>query len=576
MKKTMRILLPIILAIVIILCSVWYLFVYDRAFARDMLLSCARFCEQRGNYSVSTWFYNCAYGLADDDSASKDQVAIELAEQYKRAGNYTKAEYTLTNAIADGGGIDLYIALSKTYIEQDKLYDAVTMLDNVTDPEIKAQLDAMRPSIPALSPDSGLYNQYISVAIIGDPGKLLVATGGKYPSLNNPPYSEPIKLTDGENIVYALTVGENNLVSPLAVGTYTIGGVITEVDFADAAIEAEVRKILRVGDDVVIYNNDLWKITDFTIPAEATTYEDLEHFIFLTTLTLENGVGGDLSCIGSMPNLTELTIKNTPITPETVEAIGNLKALKKLTLQKCGVSNISGLSGATAVEELDLSNNAIADISSLSGMKNLTTVNIEQNFITALDGLSGMVSLKTLDASNNVITSLAPIAGMKALTWLDVSNNNITQLGTMNDLPALEYLCLAANKLSGVSALANCTALTELDISENSITDISKLSALINLMYLDFSYNQVSALPHFPLSCALVTIDGSHNTITTLEPLAGLENLNNVHMDYNADITSVDCLAKCYNLIQVNVYGTKVTSARALTDMSVIVNYDPT
>ena len=30
--------------------------------------------------------------------------AIELAEQYKSSGNFTKAEFTLSNAIADGGG----------------------------------------------------------------------------------------------------------------------------------------------------------------------------------------------------------------------------------------------------------------------------------------------------------------------------------------------------------------------------------------------------------------------------------------------------------------------------------------
>lgn len=576
MKKTMRIILPIILVIAIILCMVWYLFIYDRAFARDMLLSCARFSEERGNFNVSAWFYNRAYDLADGDSASKDQVAIELAEQYKHANNYTKAEYTLTKAIADGGGIDLYIALCKTYIEQDKLFDAVNMLDNVTDPEIKAQLEKMRPKTPTLSPDSGLYNQFISVSVTGYSGTLYAASGGVYPSIKGAPYSEAIPLIEGENIVYALSVSEDGIVSSLAVGTYTIGGVIKEVVFVDSAVEAEIRNLLNVSADRVLYNNELWKITEFTVPAEAKSYDDLQHLAFLTSLTLEDGVTADLSCLANMPNLETLTIKNTVVNKEAVDAIGTMIHLTDLTLQGCSISNISALKGAVLVVNLDLSHNSIADVSALSSMIHLETVNLEHNVVTEISSMSALSGLKTLDISNNVITSLAPISSLSSLTWVDAGNNNISELGNLSDLSSLEYLCLTTNKLSNVSALANCKALTELDISKNSITDISKLSALTNMMYFNFSYNQVTALPVFPTSCALVTINGSYNNLSSLDALAGLENLNNVHMDYNAEITSVDALASCYKLIEVNIYGTKVTSVRKLTEMSVIVNYNPT
>jgi hypothetical protein len=51
--------------------------------------------------------------------------------------------------------------------------------------------------------------------------------------------------------------------------------------------------------------------------------------------------------------------------------------------------------------------------------------------------------------------------------------------------------------------------------------------------------------------------------------------LNNVYMDYNEEIASVEALAVCPVLIQVNVYGTKVTEVKSLTDQSVIVNYTP-
>lgn len=578
MKKGMRIILPIILVIVILACSIWYLFIYDRPFARDMLLSFARISEESGSLELSEWFYNQAYNLADqDDAASRDQVAIELSEQYKRTKNYTKAEYTLSNAIANGGGIDLYIALCQTFVEQDKLYDAVNMLDNVKDPEIKAQLDALRPAAPELSPDpSRPYNQYISVSATAESGTLFVASNGRFPSKYDAPYSEPLRLTDGENVINALVLSDDNLVSALTSETYTVGGVVKEITFVDPAVEAEVRKLLNVSDDKQLLNSDLWKITEFTVPEGTANYADLVHMTFLTKLTLENGVSGDLSCIGAMTNLTDLTIKNTVVTREAVEAIGTLIYLENLTLENCNLSNISAFKGATAIVTLNLSHNAISDINALSSMKDLKELNLEHNVITAISPLSALASLTKLDISNNVISSLAPISGISALTWLDAGTNAITELGDMSSLTALTYLCLNTNKLVNVSTLANCTALTELDIAKNSVTDISKLAALTNMITFDFSNNQVTALPEFTTTCALATIKGAYNNISTLQPLSGLDNLNNVFMDYNSEISSVKCLANCYKLIEVNVYGTKVSDVSALTGMDVIVNYNPT
>ena len=115
MKRFFQIFIPIVLVLAIIACSWWYLFIYDRDFTRDVLLSGARYFEAQGNHAVATWFYNTAYAQSEDS----DGVAIELAQQYIASGNYTKAEYTLTSAISDGAGADVYIALCKTFVEQD-------------------------------------------------------------------------------------------------------------------------------------------------------------------------------------------------------------------------------------------------------------------------------------------------------------------------------------------------------------------------------------------------------------------------------------------------------------------------
>ncbi len=570
MKKTVRILTAILLAAAIIICSAWYLFVYDREFTRDVLLSCARGLESGGSHTAAAWFYNLAYAQSDNG----DHVAIELAAQYKRSGNYTKAEYTLYNAISNGGGADVYIALSKLYVEQDKLLDAVTMLGGITNPEIKAQLDAMRPAAPTFSPDPGFYNQYISVTITSD-DTVYFSTAGEYPSVTTAPYEAPISLGDGENNIYALAVNEEGLVSPLATCGYTVGGVIELVEFADAAMEAEIRKQLNVGPAIELFSNRLWEIKSFTIPEGTVDYSDLQHMISLESLTVEKGVGDQLGNLAGLSNLTELTVKNTPVPQDALSSIAVLPKLKKLTLTGCSLTSIAVLEKAVGITHLVLSGNAIRDIAPISKMTGLEELSLQNNAVNDVSALSGNTALIKLNISHNAVPTLAPLSSLSALTTLDASTNMLTDLGKLGMLTALEYLSLAANQLTDISQLASCTSLTELDVSSNSLTGITSLSPLEKLQKFNFSHNQVTELPKFTKSCDLVTIDGSYNKLSSLDRLSGLQDLNIVYMDYNENLASVSALAKCPSLIEVNVYGTSVTEVKSLTSQSIVVNYNP-
>lgn len=571
MKKILRILLPIILSVAIIACLIWYLFVYDRAFARDVLLSMARLSDTNGNHTVATWFYNRAYDHAEDS----DSVAIELAEQYKRIDNYTKAELTLSNAIANGGGVDLYIALCKTYVEQDKLLDAVTMLNGITNTDVKAKLDSMRPPAPTCQPAPGFYNQYLSVTLEGEGGKLYANAKGEYPSVTSDLYTAPIALGDGENTIYAVTVADNGLVSPVSVFGYTIGGIIEELEFTDDTMEAELRKLLNVDADKVLFTNDLWTITEFTMPEGVKRYDVLKHMAFVKKLTIKKGVGAELTNLSTLSNLEELTITGTSVSQEVLAAIAKLPKLKVLSLQNCSLSGISVLADATGITHLDLSGNAIRSVDALSKIKGLQEVNLQHNAINTVSPLASLTALTKLDISYNALTTIAPLSTVTSLSWLDASNNSISDLGSIGNLSSLSYLSLASNKLKSVNAVASCKALTELDISGNSLTDITKLSALTKLTTLNFSHNKVTTLPGFSKSCELMKITGSYNSIKNLDPLKGLSNLAFVNMDYNEELSSVKPLADCHKLIEVNVYGTKVKSVKALTDLGVVVNYNP-
>lgn len=571
MKNNFRRIVPLILVVFIVATIGWYLFVYDRTFTRDVLLNCARYFDGNGNAKVASLCYDWAYTYSGND----EEVAIELANQYKRDGNYTKAEVTLTNAIADGGAAELYVALSKTYVEQDKLLDAVTMLNNIADPAIKAELDVMRPAAPTADPEPGFYSQYISVSLSGSGGVVYCNTNGEYPSTADDFYSEPITLGAGETTLYAITVGSNGLVSPVSIMAYTVNGVIEPAVFTDSAMEAAVRTLLDVDADKELFTNDLWEITEFTVPHDADSLEDLKLIPYVEKLTIADKKLSSLSALSSLTKLEELDLSNSRFPTEDLEILANLHSLTSLTLSNCGLSTIAKLEGAAALTVLDLSSNTIRNMAALSSITTLKELNLQHNAVTDLSDLSGLTELSKLDISYNSVSSLTPLASCTNLTWLDAGNNSIVTLSAVDQMPRLQYLALNYNNIADISILKTCTVMTELYISNNKLENITSLNDLSALEVLDFSYNDVYEVPIWSGGGALRSINGSYNNISSIDTLWNMENLTYIYMDYNA-ITSISNLSKCPNLVMINVYGNEVTSTSSLTERGIIVNWDPT
>lgn len=571
MKRAFKRLIPLLLAVGIIASIGWYLFVYDRAFTRDMLIQQARFFDAQGNPKITAMLYNLAYQYTGQD----EDVAIELANQYKSDGNYTKAEFTLTNAIADGGTVDLYIALCKTYVEQDKLLDAVAMLDNIGDPDIRMQLDRLRPAAPTADPAPGYYTEYISVSLTTQEGTLYCTTDGEYPSIADAPCTEPIKLPGGETVIYALTVADNGMVSPLSILGYTVGGVIEEAIFEDPAVELAIREELGVDSDEVLMTDQLWDITRFTVPEDAHSLNDLALLPYLQSLTISGMKPESLSDLSSLAELTELHMTDCRFPVEDLKIIAALPMLEKLTLSGCNLSTISDLSGAMKLNYLDLSENTLRNLDPLIPMATLQELYLQHNAVTSLEALSALTNLRKLDVSFNSVTSLSVLASCPSLSWINAGNNLITSPAGAENIAALSHLDLDHNQLTDVSILGSCNNLTELNISNNAIADISALANLTGLTALNCSYNALTALPAWPEGSALSILEASYNQIESVEPLRKLEELTYVYMDYNK-LTTVDPIAECYRLVMVNVYGNEIEDVSKLNEHNIIVNYDPT
>jgi len=571
MKKTFKFLMPLILGLLIIASIIWYLFIYDRAFTRDTLLNQARYQDMSGNSRLSSWFYDAAYRFSGLD----ENVAIELANQYKHDGNYTKAEFTLTEAIHNAPTAELYTALSRTYVEQDKLLDAVKLLDSVSHPEIKAQLDVLRPIAPVPNMVPGFYSEYIQVKLDSRAKYIFYSTDGSYPSIDGELYLNAVELPAGETALKAIAVGEEGLVSPVAVLNYTITGVIEEVTFEDKAINAAVRELIGADEDELILSNQLWDITEFTVPNGARNYADLAYLPNLSHLTIKEQHLDNLDFLASLQKLTGLNLSGSRFDVQHLAQVVALPELTELILSDCSLSTIDPLANAETLQSLDLSHNTIRNLDVLATMPNLKNLNLQHNAVNSLDVLGVLGSLEQLSVGYNAISTLAPLSGCHNLTALEADHNYLESLDGVYGLSKLSSLSVDYNNIADVSYLAGNTALTNLSIASNSITNISALDKLNNLEILDFSGNQVDALPQWSDNCPLRTIDGSYNLLTSIDELSNLQSLTHVYMDYNL-ITDIDALENCFCLVQVNVYGNAIPDVSALRERDVIVNYDPT
>lgn len=579
MKKLVRIIVPILMAVFIVAAIGWFLLDYDRDFTRDMLLREARLNDMRGNTSLSAWFYKMAYSHSGNDEA----VAIELANQYKSEGNYTKAEVTLAKAINSRPSADLYVALCRTFVEQNKLIDAVNLLNGITDSAVKEAVEARRPAVPTPSYPTGTYSQYISVELFSDGSSVLFTTNGEYPSTADVPYSEPIKLPVGETVIRSISINGEGLVSPWGMNGYTIGGVVEEINFGDYAMANEILRLIGKDESDVVFSNELWDIKEFTVPEGTTYLDDLRRMTHLESLTIHNysfqsaDELRSLINVASLTELTELDLTGCRFDDTaSLALLARLPRLEKLTLSNCGISTIADLAEVTNLTYLDLSYNTVRNIEAVMGMKNLKELHMQHNALTALDNLT-LFELEKLDISHNSLSTLAPLAACTKLNWLDVSSNPIggERLRGLEGLKVLSTLNANECGLSDVSILSGCLQLKELSISDNSITDISMLASLLNLEIFDFSRNGVYALPGWTESGALRVVQGSYNKINSVYYLTVMQNLTYVSLDYN-NLTDISPLANCANLVQVNVYGNQISSVTDLTDHSIIVNYDPT
>jgi len=164
----------------------------------------------------------------------------------------------------------------------------------------------------------------------------------------------------------------------------------------------------------------------------------LRNFTNLTCLTLGNTLEGrmDFSPLEALVNLEHLRLW-VAIQLSDLSIIGGLTNLTELTIHAANIRDLTPLNNLTNLTYLDLQGNRIREISDLNphSFPNLTILRLRDNQIIDISPLKNFTNLTILGLGSNQITDASPLKSLTNLMDIDLAGNPIPQ-GDIDELAA--------------------------------------------------------------------------------------------------------------------------------------------
>lgn len=177
-----------------------------------------------------------------------------------------------------------------------------------------------------------------------------------------------------------------------------------------------------------------------------------------------------------------------PLTKEDVAKISTIKGRGRK------IGNLSGVEHCLAVQDVQLDNNEIVDLTPLAGLKIIQLLSLKGNKIESIEPLKEFAKLQYLDLSGNKVKDISPLAKSTNMRFLELSDNAVEQLDVLKNFPKLQSLYLKGNTAKDWTPIGELKMLDRLDVSACKIEDLSFLKPLKRLNTVYLNDNQVKDL----------------------------------------------------------------------------------
>jgi Leucine-rich repeat (LRR) protein len=113
-----------------------------------------------------------------------------------------------------------------------------------------------------------------------------------------------------------------------------------------------------------------------------------------------------------------------------------LEDFDDIEMAECGIVSLDGVEHCIHANVIDISGNALTDISDLQSLVRVTELYASGNRIGYIDSLSSLVNLRVVDVSMNEIDDISPLFGLEHLELVNVLGNPIpaTQIRKLKSL----------------------------------------------------------------------------------------------------------------------------------------------
>lgn len=192
---------------------------------------------------------------------------------------------------------------------------------------------------------------------------------------------------------------------------------------------------------------------------------------------------------------------------------------------------------------------------------NVKKLNISGKDLTDVTGISVFTNLEELYANMNKITNMNEISKLTKLIKLDLGDNNKISLTDIKALQNLKILNLKNNNLTNteIKELANLTKLEELNLSCNSLVGFTNISGLSNLKVLNLDNNDIYTAPDSKLlaikSFSMKNNNSSYSSVANVldvPALAKAVGINNLELS-NCEIKDNKIIIKSGEYCKVKV-----------------------
>ncbi|XP_044311256.1 leucine-rich repeat and IQ domain-containing protein 1 [Varanus komodoensis] len=259
----------------------------------------------------------------------------------------------------------------------------------------------------------------------------------------------------------------------------------------------------------------------------------------------------------ALQQVTTVTFQDLPGC--SLSTLSQCSKLQFLSLRRCGLLALEGLSNCKNLKYIDVEENNIQVID-CENLENLCILLLNKNNISCIHGLFGCTNLWNLELSYNKITRIGGLESLKNLQRLVVSHNQLISTKGLSDTPTLVYIDCSFNHLNEVEGIQNCGLLQILKLQGNNLNEFPSLENHVLLRELYLEDNSISSLEicstyWLPLLQILLL---SQNSLTQLAPLFSFISLKKLDISNNCLLDTksiIQWFGGCDSLRELSIQG---------------------